>query len=103
MDLKKIKEKNPGVEFTSQVSKKASKEVLEKSLKTKLSIDLYRDKYADKKTSTEKSDLDVDEKEGTDKGWTFLKKVSKNKNTDFSEEPKASFFNEEGEEVASQG
>lgn len=101
MSLKKIIEKNPGFEFSAKASKKASAAVKETSLKSKLNIDSYNIKYT-KQSSSSKDSLDEVQNVTGDKKWKFLKKTSTNKNMDFMEEPKGSFFDENGEEVVAE-
>ncbi|HEY5968629.1 MAG TPA: hypothetical protein VIU35_11685 [Chitinophagaceae bacterium] len=101
MSLKKIKEKNPGFEFSTKATKKASESVKQTSLKSKLNIDSYNMKYSDQVSST-KDASGEDNKEVPDKKWKFLKKTSTNKNIDFLEEPKGSFFDEKGNEMAAE-
>ena len=99
MDLKKIKEKNPGFEFSAKATKKASKSVLENSLKPKLGIDSYNLKYADQVDSANDSITKKKHKSVNDKKGKFLKKFSTEQNKDFNEEGKGSMFDEQGNEI----
>lgn len=102
MSLKKIKEKNPGFEFSAKASKKASDSVKNASLKSKLDTESYNLKYADQVSAAKATDAGEEKKEATDKKWKFLKKTSTNKDIDLTEEAKGSFFDEEGNEVAAE-
>lgn len=102
MDLKKIKEQNPGFEFTTETTKKASESVLQNALKSNLNIESYNIKYSDTVSAKKDSSDTPLHKPVGDKNWKFLKKVSTNQNTDFFEEPKASLFNESGHEMAAE-
>ena len=101
MSLKKIIENNPGFEFSTKATKKASESVKEASLKSKLNIDSYKLKYADK-AGSDKDSSDDATNVGADQKWKFVKKVSTNQNMDFIEEPKGSFFDEKGNEMAAE-
>ncbi|WP_159478709.1 hypothetical protein [Dyadobacter sp. 3J3] len=104
MDLKKIKEKNPGFEFSVKATKKASESVLQNSIKSRLNINAYNQKYAGTFTSSKDSEDENQTKSDLvdDSKWRFIKKISTNNNTDFPEEPKSSLFNEHGDEVAAE-
>jgi hypothetical protein len=103
MDLKKVEKKNPGWVFSQKISKRASKTVLDAATQTDLDIDSYNMKYA-KQIKSKKALADTPGKTKlNDKKWRMMKKESKNKSTDSPEEPKAGFFDDEGNEVASQG
>ncbi len=105
MDLKKVKSKNPGWNFTQKISKKASKSVLDSATQSNLDIDSYHNKYVTqvkkKKAVTDSAD---DQPKLDDKAWKMLIKTSSAQNlTDFTEDPKTGFYDAEGNEVASQG
>lgn len=102
MDLKKIKEKNPGFEFSAKANRKTSKAVIDSSLKSNLTMDAYKEKYADQASSSKDTSDESEKEPARDKNWSYLKKITKDENIDFQEEPKASFFNEEGEEEAAE-
>ena len=102
MSLKKIKEKNPGFEFSSKVSKKASEAVKQTSLKSKLNIDSYNLKFPDQASATSRSGRDEINKDAVDKKWKFLKKTSRNQSMDSIDEPKGSFYDENGNEMAAE-
>jgi hypothetical protein len=99
MDIKKIQEKNPGFEFSEKatVAAKASQAVLDNSLTSKLTLSQYNLKYSDKASFVKSSATDSGP---IDKGWKSLLKINTNRsNMDGFENPKISFFNEEGEEM----
>ena len=103
MDLKKVEKKNPGWQFSQKISKKASKAVLDAATQTDLDIDDYNMKYA-KQIKSKKPLSDTPGKTRlNDKKWRMMKKESKNKSTDSLEDPKTGFYDDEGNEVASQG
>ena len=95
MSLKKIEEKNPGWQFTKKISKKASKSVLDASTQSNL-------KYA-KQVKSKKAVADAVQPKLNDKQWKMMKKESKIKSTDLPEDTKTGFYDQEGNEVASQG
>lgn len=103
MNLKKVKQKNPGWQFSQKVSSRASKTVLDAATKSNLDIDSYNLKYAaqvkNKKGITDNSKLPL----LNDKTWRMMKKESVDKSTDSLEDKKAGFYDAEGNEVASQG
>jgi hypothetical protein len=104
MDLKKIKEKNPGFDFSVKGTRKVPEAVLHNALKSKLNIDAYNQKYADTVISSKDSGKEESAKPAPvdDSNWKFIQKVSTNSNVDFPEEPKSSFFDGHGEEVAAE-
>ena len=103
MDLKKIEEKNPGWSFKEKVSAKASKAVLKSAIQSDLDIDSYNQKYV-AQVKKKKGFTDTSKKvKLNDKGWRMVKKEAKERNTDSPEDPKAGFYDAEGNEVASQG
>ncbi len=102
MDLKKVESKNPGWNFSEKVSKKASKAVLDSATKSNLDIESYNLKYAASKKKRPLKDT-IEVKKQNDRNWKMLNKTSKEKLTDAPEESKAGFYDEEGNEVASQG
>jgi hypothetical protein len=96
MSLKKIKEKNPGVEFSTKASKKASDAVKKNSLTSQLNVDTYNQKYSSqvaKKDSAKESA----KKKLNDKAWKFVQQVPSNKNTDSFKESKGGFYDEKGD------
>ncbi len=103
MDLKKVKEKNPGWQFSQKVSVRASKTVLDASTKSELDIDSYNLKYAGQvKSKTGLTDKTTQPRLN-DKKWRMMKKESIDKPIDSLEDKKAGFYDAEGNEVASQG
>ena len=103
MDLKKVKEKNPGWQFSKKISSKAAKSVLDAATKSKLDIDSYNLKYAAKVKSKKRFSETSTSASLKDKTWRMMKKESVEKSTDSLEEKKAGFYDAEGNEVASQG
>ena len=102
MSLKKVKEKNPGWQFSEKISKKASKTVLDAATQSQLDIDSYNMKYA-KQVKSKKGASDSGLKKVNDKNWRMMKKESLEKSTDAPEDTKTGFYDAEGNEVASQG
>lgn len=102
MSLKKIEEKNPGWQFTKKISKKASKSVLDASTQSNLDPETYNLKYA-KQVKSKKRVTDAVQPKLDDKHWKMMKKESKIKSTDLPEDTKTGFYDQEGNEVASQG
>lgn len=103
MDLKKVKEKNPGWQFSQKVSGRASKTILDAATKSKLDIDSYNLKYA-AQIKNKKGLADASaQPQLNDKTWRMMKKESVDKPIDSLEDKKAGFYDAEGNEVASQG
>lgn len=104
MDLKKVKSKNPGWNFTKKISKKASKSVLDSATQSNLDIDTYHNKYVAQVKKKKVTTDSVDQPKLDDKEWSMLIKTSTEPGlTDFTEDPKTGFYDAEGNEVASQG
>ncbi len=103
MDLKKVKEKNPGWQFSQKVSSRASKTVLDAATKSGLDVESYNLKYAaqikNKKGLTDASK----QPQLNDQSWLMMNKESVDKPIDSLEDRKAGFYDSEGNEVASQG
>ena len=98
MSLKKIKEKNPGIEFSTKTSKKASDAVKKNSLTSQLTVDSYKQKYSSqvaKKDSAKESA----KKKLNDKAWKFVQQVPSNKNTDSFKASKGGVYNEKGDKM----
>ena len=103
MNLKKVKEKNPGWEFTQKVSSKASKTVLDAATKSDLDINEYNLKYAAQVKNKKAISDALLPPLLNDKTWQMMKKESVDRSTDSLEDKKAGFYDAEGNEVASQG
>ena len=103
MDLKKVEKKNPGWQFSKKVSGRASKTVLENAVKSDLDIDSYNLKYAGQVKTTKGSKDSSKQPKLNDKKWRMMKKESIEKPVDSPEDKKAGFYDEKGNEVASQG
>jgi len=71
-------------------------------LQSKLGLDAYNQKYANQVSSSKTGSSDSVETKENDQMWKFVKKQSINRSMDAMDEPKGSFFNEEGQEMASE-
>jgi len=103
MDLKKVKEKNPGWQFSQKVSGRASKTILDAATKSRLDIDSYNLKYAAQIKNKKGLTDAATQPQLNDKTWRMMKKESVDKPIDSLEDKKAGFYDAEGNEVASQG
>ncbi len=103
MDLKKVKEKNPGWQFSQKVSSRASKTVLNAATKSELDIDSYNLKYAAQIKNKKGLTDTPTQPQLNDKTWRMMKKESVDRPIDSLEDKKTGFYDAEGNEVASQG
>ena len=104
MDLKKVKEKNPGWQFSQKISVRASKSVLDAATKSNLDIDSYNLKYAGQiKGKKGAADSAAKQPKLDDKKWRMMRKESVDKPIDSLEDKKVGFFDADGNEIASQG